>query len=100
MFATVNHWDPYPFILLNLVFSTQAAYAAPLILLNRQAYIDRIAADHDHQVNQTALPYLKALHSQGHGQTCQCTDPVEGEAEASATSRVPVLTADQAADVS
>src|ERR1035438_7000594 len=34
----VNHWDPYPFILLNLAFSTQAAYAAPLILLahNRQ----------------------------------------------------------------
>src|SRR5215469_18598131 len=31
--AGVNHWDPYPFILLNLAFSTQAAYAAPLILL-------------------------------------------------------------------
>src|SRR5579862_1719051 len=36
--AVVHHWDPYPFILLNLAFSTQAAYAAPLILLaqNRQ----------------------------------------------------------------
>ncbi|WP_396888803.1 DUF1003 domain-containing protein [Micromonospora reichwaldensis] len=36
--AVLHHWDPYPFILLNLLFSTQAAYAAPLILLsqNRQ----------------------------------------------------------------
>jgi uncharacterized membrane protein len=51
------HWDPYPFILLNLVFSTQAAYAAPLILLaqNRQAERDRIAAEHDYTVNQSAL---------------------------------------------
>jgi uncharacterized membrane protein len=43
----VNHWDPYPFILLNLAFSTQAAYAAPLILLaeTRQAARDKTAAD-------------------------------------------------------
>lgn len=42
-------WDPYPFILLNLAFSTQAAYAAPLILLaqNRQDDRDRIALDED-----------------------------------------------------
>jgi uncharacterized membrane protein len=41
------HWDPYPFILLNLAFSTQAAYAAPLILLaqTRQADRDKIAAE-------------------------------------------------------
>ena len=41
------HWDPYPFILLNLVFSTQAAYAAPLILLaqTRQADRDKDALD-------------------------------------------------------
>jgi uncharacterized membrane protein len=41
-------WDPYPFILLNLAFSTQAAYAAPLILLaqTRQADRDKIALDH------------------------------------------------------
>jgi uncharacterized membrane protein len=45
--AVVRHWDPYPFILLNLAFSTQAAYAAPLILLaqTRQADRDKIAAD-------------------------------------------------------
>ncbi len=43
------HWDPYPFILLNLFFSTQASYAAPLILLaqNRQADRDRLTADED-----------------------------------------------------
>jgi uncharacterized membrane protein len=45
--ALVHHWDPEPFILLNLAFSTQAAYAAPLILLaeTRQAARDKTAAD-------------------------------------------------------
>jgi uncharacterized membrane protein len=45
--ALIAHWDPYPFILLNLAFSTQAAYAAPLILLaqTRQADRDKHAAD-------------------------------------------------------
>src|SRR6266851_6386750 len=44
-----RHWDPYPFILLNLAFSTQAAYAAPLILLaqNRQDDRDRASLDRD-----------------------------------------------------
>ena len=47
--AITNHWDPYPFILLNLAFSTQAAYAAPLILLaqNRQENRDRVSLDED-----------------------------------------------------
>jgi uncharacterized membrane protein len=39
--AVVQHWDPYPFILLNLAFSTQAAYAAPLILLAQTRQADR-----------------------------------------------------------
>ena len=45
----VYQWDPYPFILLNLAFSTQAAYAAPLILLaqNRQDDRDRVSLDED-----------------------------------------------------
>ena len=45
--ALTYHWDPYPFILLNLAFSTQAAYAAPLILLaqTRQADRDKLAED-------------------------------------------------------
>ncbi|MBO1752745.1 DUF1003 domain-containing protein [Actinotalea sp. BY-33] len=44
-------WDPYPFILLNLFFSVQASYAAPLILLaqNRQDDRDRVALEHDRQ---------------------------------------------------
>jgi len=43
-----RHWDPYPFILLNLAFSTQAAYAAPLILLagNRASTRDRLTLEH------------------------------------------------------
>jgi uncharacterized membrane protein len=59
LWITVNvaavqlRWDPYPFILLNLVFSTQAAYAAPLILLaqNRQDERDRAQAERDREVN-------------------------------------------------
>jgi uncharacterized membrane protein len=45
--ALVAHWDPYPFILLNLAFSTQAAYAAPLILLaaTRQAERDKVEGE-------------------------------------------------------
>ncbi|AKS33014.1 DUF1003 domain-containing protein [Mycolicibacterium goodii] len=49
LFAVGHEWDPYPFILLNLAFSTQAAYAAPLILLaqNRQENRDRVALEED-----------------------------------------------------
>jgi uncharacterized membrane protein len=48
----LQHWDPYPFILLNLAFSTQAAYAAPLILLaqNRQDDRDRASIERDREV--------------------------------------------------
>jgi uncharacterized membrane protein len=48
----IHHWDPYPFILLNLAFSTQAAYAAPLILLaqNRQDERDRLSIERDREV--------------------------------------------------
>src|SRR4051812_8485738 len=48
----IRHWDPYPFILLNLAFSTQAAYAAPLILLaqNRQDERDRATTERDREV--------------------------------------------------
>ncbi|GGG14683.1 hypothetical protein GCM10007304_30870 [Rhodococcoides trifolii] len=49
VFAVKLQWDPYPFILLNLAFSTQAAYAAPLILLaqNRQDDRDRVSLEED-----------------------------------------------------
>ena len=50
-------WDPYPFILLNLAFSTQAAYAAPLILLaqNRQADRERAEIERDRSMNARSL---------------------------------------------
>jgi len=53
----VHHWDKYPFILLNLAFSTQAAYAAPLILLaqNRQADRDRAETERDREMNSRSL---------------------------------------------
>ena len=52
----VKHWDPYPFILLNLALSFQAAYAAPFIMMsqNRQAMTDRQEAHHDYTVNTKA----------------------------------------------
>ncbi|HLO29475.1 MAG TPA: DUF1003 domain-containing protein [Anaerolineales bacterium] len=54
--AWINRWDPYPFILLNLMLSFQAAYAGPVIMMsqNRQSAKDRLAAEIDHQVNTKA----------------------------------------------
>ena len=59
----VYHWDPYPFILLNLVLSFQAAYAAPIIMMsqNRQADKDRLAAEVDYQINVKAEEEVKAM---------------------------------------
>jgi uncharacterized membrane protein len=56
-------WDPYPFILLNLFFSTQASYAAPLILLaqNRQEDRDRVIAEQDRQANSRAHADMEFL---------------------------------------
>jgi uncharacterized membrane protein len=56
-------WDPYPFILLNLCFSTQAAYAAPLILLaqNRQADRDKAEVERDRETNARALAETEYL---------------------------------------
>ncbi|MDY7086959.1 MAG: DUF1003 domain-containing protein [Actinomycetota bacterium] len=83
-----QHWDPYPFILLNLMFSTQAAYAAPLILLsqNRQADTDRVKAEHDYQVNQLALQYLIAWHRDAHGDGCDCVRESEPAVQAALAS--------------
>ena len=59
----INHWDAYPFILLNLIFSTQAAYAAPIIMMsqNRQSARDRIQAQEDYQTNIDAKKEIEAL---------------------------------------
>ena len=62
--AYIQQWDPYPFILLNLALSFQAAYAAPFIMMsqNRQQDIDRQAAEHDHQINIKAELEIELLH--------------------------------------
>jgi uncharacterized membrane protein len=62
--AWIRHWDPYPFILLNLALSFQAAYAAPFIMMsqNRQGDIDRKKAENDYQINIKAELEIEALH--------------------------------------
>ena len=62
--AFIQKWDPYPFILLNLALSFQAAYAAPVIMMsqNRQQDIDRKEAENDHQINIKAELEIELLH--------------------------------------
>jgi len=59
----IYHWDPYPFILLNLLFSVQAAYAAPIIMMaqNRQAERDRYQASEDYKTNLEAKKEIEEL---------------------------------------
>lgn len=59
----IFHWDPFPFILLNLIFSTQAAYAAPIIMMsqNRAAERDRIQALEDYETNIQAKKEIEQL---------------------------------------
>ena len=61
--AYVGQWDPYPFILLNLLFSTQAAYAAPIIMMsqNRQSERDRHQALADYETNLAAKAEIESL---------------------------------------
>jgi len=61
--AFLDHWDPYPYILLNLLFSTQAAYAAPIIMMaqNRQNERDRAQADEDFRTNVEAKKEIEEL---------------------------------------
>nr|WP_245472364.1 DUF1003 domain-containing protein [Rhizobium jaguaris] len=62
--AAGRSWDPYPFILLNLALSFQAAYAAPIIMMsqNRQQDIDRRAAENDYKINIKAELEIELLH--------------------------------------
>lgn len=57
-------WDPYPFILLNLLLSFQAAYTAPAIMMsqNRQSEQDRLHAENDYEVNVKAELEIELLH--------------------------------------
>jgi uncharacterized membrane protein len=62
--AYIARWDPYPFILLNLVLSFQAAYAAPVIMMsqNRQQDVDRREAANDYRINVKAELEIELLH--------------------------------------
>ncbi|MCG6534334.1 MAG: DUF1003 domain-containing protein [Syntrophales bacterium LBB04] len=63
LIAFIYHWDPYPFILLNLLFSVQAAYAAPIIMMsqNRQSERDRHQADNDYKTNVEAKKEIEDI---------------------------------------
>lgn len=62
--GAIQGWDPYPFILLNLALSFQAAYAAPVVMMsqNRQQDIDRKAAENDYRINVKAELEIELLH--------------------------------------
>ena len=64
LIAWVQHWDPYPFILLNLALSFQAAYSAPIIMMsqNRQSDLDRADMRQDCEVNLKAEIEIELLH--------------------------------------
>jgi len=66
VYAWTNEWDPYPFILLNLVLSCVAALQAPIILMsqNRAAEKDRQRAEYDYAVNRKAEREVKAVQKQ------------------------------------
>lgn len=61
----IKAWDPYPFILLNLVLSLQAAYTGPVVMMsqNRQNQKDRIATQHDYEINIKSEEEIKVIIS-------------------------------------
>ena len=63
IFMWVNQWDPYPFILLNLVLSCLAAVQAPIILMsqNRQTQRDRLKAEFDYRINKKAEKEIQEI---------------------------------------
>lgn len=65
LLAWAKHWDPYPFILLNLMFSVQAAYAGPVLMMsqNRQAERDRYQAQSDFETNVKAETEIELLQA-------------------------------------
>ena len=66
VYVWINHWDPYPFILLNLVLSCLAAIQAPIILMsqNRGSQKDRIRSEYDYAVNRKAAREIDELRNQ------------------------------------
>ena len=63
IFGIIERWDPYPFILLNLLLSLQAAYTAPIIMMsqNRQGDLDRLRSVHDFQINVKAEEEIRVM---------------------------------------
>jgi len=63
IYGHIHHWDPFPFILLGLVFSIQAAYTAPIIMMaqNRQSERDRFQAEADYETNLKAKAEIEDL---------------------------------------
>lgn len=61
--AWIRHWDPYPFILMNLFLSMEAAFTAPVIMMsqNRQAERDRLEARNDFLINKKAEEEIRAI---------------------------------------
>ena len=84
--AWIQHWDPYPFILLNLALSFQAAYAAPFIMMsqNRQQDVDRQQAAEDFRINVKAELEIELLHEK--------LDQLRGKEVLSLTQSVESLT--------
>jgi uncharacterized membrane protein len=63
LMAWTRHWDPYPFILMNLFLSLQAAYTAPMLMMsqNRLAARDRLEAHNDYEINRKAEEEVRAV---------------------------------------
>lgn len=83
--AWSQHWDPYPFILLNLMFSVQAAYAGPVIMMsqNRQAERDRYQATADFETNvkaETEIEEIQAYLARMEGQLAQVLERLDAPA--------------------
>ncbi len=66
VYVLVDGWDPYPFILLNLVLSCLAAIQAPIILMsqNRAAEKDRAKADYDYRINRKSEQEIEEIKKQ------------------------------------
>jgi uncharacterized membrane protein len=95
----IHHWDPYPFILLNLAFSLQAAYAAPLILLaqNRQDDRDRATVERDREVAARIQQDTEFLARELAGIRLTLADVVTTEDLADRLERIEKLIANQPA---
>jgi uncharacterized membrane protein len=77
--AWTRHWDPYPFILMNLFLSLQAAYTAPMLMMsqNRMAARDRLEARNDYEINRKAEEEVRAVLEHLSAQDAALTKMVE-----------------------